>query len=60
MCLKPILDGFFAGCRPIISQDGGHLTSAYPGICLTVVGKGGNKNIYPLAWVVVYVEEHLT
>ena len=26
ICLKPVLDGFLAGCRPIIEMDGCHLT----------------------------------
>ena len=60
MCLKPVLDGFLAGCRPVIGLDGCHLTVAYPGICLKVVGKDKNNNIYPLAWAVVDVEEHQT
>ena len=51
---------FLAGCRPIIGLNGYHLTGAYPGICLTVVDKNGNNNIYLLAWVVVDVEEHQT
>ena len=58
MCLKPVLDGFLAGCRPIIGLDGCHLTGAHPGICLTAVGKDGNNNVYPLAWAVVDVEEY--
>ena len=49
ICLKPVLDGFLAGCTPIIRLDGCHLTGAYPGICLTALGKDGNNNIYPLA-----------
>lgn len=57
ICLKPILDGFKAGCRPIIGLDGCHLTGAYPGICLVAVGSDGNNNIYPLAWAIVDVEK---
>ena len=60
ICLKPVSDGFLAGCRLIIEMDECHLTRAYPGICLTTVGKDSNNNIYPLAWTVVYVEDFQT
>lgn len=56
ICLKPVLDGFLQGCRHIIGLDGVHSIGAYPGICLTVVAKVGNNNIFPLAWSVVDVE----
>ena len=49
ICLKHVLDGFVAGCRTIIGMDECHLTGAYPGICLTTLGKDGNNNFYPLA-----------
>lgn len=57
ICLMPVLDGFLARCRPIIGMDGCHLTGAYPDIYVTAVGKDGTNNIYPLAWVVVGVED---
>ena len=60
MCLKSVLDGFLAGCRPIIGLDGCHLTGAYLDICLTTVDKDGNTNIYLLAWAVVNVEDNQT
>ncbi|XP_021721048.1 uncharacterized protein LOC110688589 [Chenopodium quinoa] len=48
--LKPGMDGFKAGCRPLIGLDGCHLTGPYPGICLVAMASDGNNNIYPLAW----------
>ena len=60
ICLKPVLDGFVAGCRPIIGMDGCHLTGAYHGVCLTTIGKDGNNNIYQLAWTVVEMEDFQT
>lgn len=45
-----------AGCRPLLGVDGCHLRGLYPGILLTSVGKDGNNNIFPVAWVVVETE----
>ncbi|XP_057247693.1 uncharacterized protein LOC125493342 isoform X2 [Beta vulgaris subsp. vulgaris] len=41
------------GSRPIIGVDGAHLRGPYSGILLTVVGKDGKNNIYPVAWAFV-------
>ncbi|XP_074266000.1 uncharacterized protein LOC141588456 [Silene latifolia] len=36
--------------------DGFHLKGAYPDMCLVAVDQNGNHNLYPIAWVVVEVE----
>ena len=53
ICLPACKEGFVAGCRLIIGVDGAHLKGQFPGILLTVVGKDGNNNIFPVAWAVV-------
>lgn len=57
IALKPVIEGFKNGCRPIIGLDGCHLTGSYPGMLLVAVGCDGNNNIYPLAWAVVDIEK---
>ena len=51
LCLafKASLDGFVAGCRPLIGLDGCHLTTKYGGICLSAVALDGNNGLFPIA-----------
>ncbi|XP_074303996.1 uncharacterized protein LOC141638481 [Silene latifolia] len=60
VCLKACKVGFLAGCRPLIGVDGCHLKGPYPGMSLVAVSMDGNKNIYPVAWAVVEVENTQT
>lgn len=45
---KPTVDGWIAGCRPIIGLDGCHLKGKYGGCCLSMVGLDGDNGIVPL------------
>ncbi|XP_021718906.1 uncharacterized protein LOC110686613 [Chenopodium quinoa] len=47
-------------CRPILGVDGAHLKGPFPGILLTAIGKDGNKNIFPMSWAIVEVENAKT
>ncbi|XP_028788237.1 uncharacterized protein LOC114744204 [Neltuma alba] len=52
-CIGAVKRGFLAGCRPIIGLDGCFLKGPYGGILLVAVGRDGNDQYFPLAWVVV-------
>ncbi|GJW46799.1 multidrug resistance-associated protein 5 [Tanacetum coccineum] len=49
-------DGWLQGCRRVIGIDGCFLKTIYKGELLSVVGRDGNNQIYPIAWTVVSVE----
>ena len=49
--------GFLAGCRPVIFIDGCHIKTRYRGQLLTAVGMDPNDCIFPIAMVVVEVED---
>lgn len=55
--LKPIMDGFKKGCRPIIGLDNCHLTGAYLGVCTVAMGTDRNNNMYPLGGAVVEIKK---
>nr|KAJ0219221.1 hypothetical protein LSAT_V11C300130470 [Lactuca sativa] len=48
------------GCRQIIGIDGCFLKGIYKGELLAAVGRDANSNMFPLAWVVVTVENKET
>ncbi|XP_047160380.1 uncharacterized protein LOC124830649 [Vigna umbellata] len=52
VCLKAFKDNFVS-CRPIIGLDGCFLKGKYGGELLTAVGRDGNEQILPIAYVVV-------
>ncbi|XP_017438322.1 uncharacterized protein LOC108344385 [Vigna angularis] len=52
VCLKACKDSFVS-CRPIIGLDGCFLKGKYGGELLTAVGRDGNEQILPIAYVVV-------
>lgn len=49
-------DGFLAGCRPIIGLDGCHLKGIFGGQLLSVIGRDGNDNMYPIVVALVEIE----
>jgi len=57
ICFDSLRRGFLAGCRPFISLDGCFLKGPFGGQLLVVIGRGGNKQMYPIAWVVVESEQ---
>ncbi|XP_047179213.1 uncharacterized protein LOC124846045 [Vigna umbellata] len=48
----PCIEGF-KYCKPILQVDGTFLTGKYHGTLLTAIGQDGNRNIFPLAFVIV-------
>lgn len=57
VCLDACKKGFKAGCRPLISLDGCFLKGYYGGYLLCVVGQDANNEIFPIAYVVMDVED---
>ncbi|CAN1224183.1 hypothetical protein LINGRAPRIM_LOCUS851, partial [Linum grandiflorum] len=49
-CLRK---GFRQGCRKMFALDGCFLKGEVKGMLLSVVGKDGNNQMYPIAWAVV-------
>lgn len=53
---KALSDGWKLGCRRVIGLDGCFLKGQVKGELLTVIGRDANNQVYPIAWVVVDVE----
>lgn len=60
VCFKDVKDGWIEGCRIVLCVDGCFLKGICRSELLVVVGTDTNKHIYPLAWVVVNVENKET
>ncbi|GJY90038.1 transposase, MuDR, plant [Tanacetum coccineum] len=56
VCFKGLREGWLQGCRRVIGLDGCFLKTICKGELLSAVGRDGNNQIYPIAWVVVSVE----
>nr|KAJ0217985.1 hypothetical protein LSAT_V11C300103090 [Lactuca sativa] len=56
ICLWPLKKGFLSGKRDCLGLDGTFMKGPYPGMIPTAVGLYGNNCTYPLAYVVVEVE----
>ncbi|WMV52555.1 hypothetical protein MTR67_045940 [Solanum verrucosum] len=56
VCFHAFKQGWLEGCRNIIGFDGCFLKGACKGELLVAVGKNGNNQMYPIAWVVVDTE----
>ncbi|GAA0148027.1 hypothetical protein LIER_07577 [Lithospermum erythrorhizon] len=56
VCPSPLKKDFLAGCRRFLCLDGCFLKGAFKGQILAVVGLVADKDIYPVAWAVVEVE----
>ncbi|XP_062173746.1 uncharacterized protein LOC133879231 [Alnus glutinosa] len=54
--LATMKKGFLEGCRPVIGVDGCFLKGPFKGQLLAVVGRDGNDNMNPIAYVVVEAE----
>lgn len=48
--------GFVGGCRSLIGVEGTHLKGSFRGILLSAIAMDGNNEIFPLAYVVVSIE----
>ncbi|KAL4377761.1 hypothetical protein GQ457_02G024330 [Hibiscus cannabinus] len=60
VCFSALKEGFKRFCRPIISLDGCYLKGSFKGEILSVVGRDGNNQIFPIAWALVEVENRDT
>ncbi|XP_042753314.1 uncharacterized protein LOC122195466 [Lactuca sativa] len=56
VCFKAIKYGWKIGCRRVIGLDGCFLKGQCKGELLTAIGRDANNQIYPIAWVVMEVE----
>nr|GEW13510.1 hypothetical protein CTI12_AA105810 [Tanacetum cinerariifolium] len=56
ICFKGVKDGWLAGCRKVIGLDGCFLKHTCKGELPTAMGRDANSQMYPIAWVVVRVE----
>ncbi|GJU06213.1 transposase, MuDR, plant [Tanacetum coccineum] len=56
VCFKGLKEGWLQGCRRVIGIDGCFLKTICKGELLSAVVRDGNNQIYPIAWVVVNVE----
>ncbi|GKB55398.1 hypothetical protein Tco_0906151 [Tanacetum coccineum] len=56
VCFKAMIEGWSAGCRKVIGLDGCFLKGTCRGELLTTMGRYGNNQMFPIAWVVVSVE----
>jgi hypothetical protein len=53
MSLAAMKKRFLDGCRPVIGVDGCFLKGPFKGQLFVAVGRDGNHNMYPIAYVVV-------
>ncbi|GAA0164028.1 hypothetical protein LIER_19757 [Lithospermum erythrorhizon] len=56
VCLKPLIDGFKAGCRKLIGLDGCHTKGVHKQQILTAIALDPNNGWWPLCWAVVEKE----
>ncbi|GKU89134.1 hypothetical protein SLEP1_g3316 [Rubroshorea leprosula] len=56
VCLHSLKQGWKDGCRRLFGVDGYFLKGICKGILLFAVGKDGNNQMFPIAWVVVESE----
>ena len=58
ICFDSLARGFLEGCKKVIRLDGCFLKTEMKTQLLSVVGKYGNNQMFPIAWVVVEGENH--
>ncbi|GJW41070.1 pentatricopeptide repeat-containing protein [Tanacetum coccineum] len=56
VCFNGLKEGRKKGCKRVIVLDGCFLKKPNVGEILTAIGRDGNNHIFPVAWVVVNVE----
>lgn len=56
ICLEACKAAFVTTCRPLIRLDDCFLKGEYGGQLLTAIGKDGNNQMLPIAYVVVEAE----
>ncbi|CAI9285468.1 unnamed protein product [Lactuca saligna] len=60
VCFKSVKDGWIATCKRVIGVGGCFLKGIYRGQLLAAMGRDANHHIFPIAWVVVAVENKET
>ncbi|CAL8106811.1 unnamed protein product [Prunus armeniaca] len=60
ICFGALKKGFIAGCMPVVGFDGCHVKRTHPRQILSVGGIDANNGMYPIAFVVVEVENTKT
>ncbi|KAK8492120.1 hypothetical protein V6N12_032611 [Hibiscus sabdariffa] len=60
VCFSELREGFKMYCRPVVGLDGCFLKGSFKGEILSAVGRDCNNQIFPIAWVVVEVENRET
>ncbi|XP_021767683.1 uncharacterized protein LOC110732078 [Chenopodium quinoa] len=60
ICFEALQKGWKEGCRKVLCVDGCFLKTFLGGQLLSVVGRDGNDQIFPLAWAVVEGENNLS
>ncbi|GJT81006.1 hypothetical protein Tco_1055348 [Tanacetum coccineum] len=56
VCFKAMIEGWSAGCMKVIGLDGCFLKGTCRGELLTAMGRDGNNQMFPIAWVVGLME----
>ncbi|KAL4323348.1 hypothetical protein GQ457_11G020680 [Hibiscus cannabinus] len=52
VCFDALKRGWKEGCKPIMGLDGCFLKGPFKGVLLGAVGRDGNDQMYPIAWIV--------
>ncbi|KAL2931701.1 Growth hormone receptor, partial [Bienertia sinuspersici] len=60
MCFEGLKHGWKEGCRPIICLDACFLKTFLGGQLLSVVGRGANDQMYPIAWAIMEGKNNLS
>ncbi|KAL4285000.1 hypothetical protein GQ457_16G029830 [Hibiscus cannabinus] len=60
VCFSALRECFKLYCRPVIGLDGCFLKGSFKGEILSAAGRDCNNQIFPIAWVVVEVENRET
>ncbi|CAI9296202.1 unnamed protein product [Lactuca saligna] len=56
ICFKSIKERWKMGCRRVVGIDGSFLKGQCKGQLLTAIGRDPNNHVFPIAWVVVEIE----
>jgi len=56
ICIGPSIAAFKKFCKPLIGIDACHQKEVYKGVLLTAIALDGNNGQFPLAYVVVEME----
>ena len=60
ICFAGCKKGFTEWCRPVVGLDGCHIKGPHPSQRLTAIGMDANNSMFPIAYVVIEVENKET